>query len=76
MMWQPIETAPKDHTNILLAYRVEHGDELWVGNGYYETGLMSDGIYVGWMCEDMENCIPTHWMPLPDPPALGEKKDD
>lgn len=61
--WQPIETAPKDGTEILAygrkqdgAYFVafEYGD--WWCAGPWDEG---------W-CE--LNHAPTHWMPLPEPP--------
>jgi hypothetical protein len=64
MEWQPIETAPKDGTDVLL----------WVPDGTYFS-LMMTGSYEG---EDMGWCDnargspgfdPTHWMPLPPPPT-------
>jgi hypothetical protein len=59
--WQPIETAPKDGTRLLLIIdHGEHGDKIW-------TGLWADGWAVSY--GKPENA-PTHWKPLPQPPAI------
>ena len=56
-MWQPIETAPKGGSSILLAT---------------PKGLIADGFWSpvygvwSWPYVMVE---PTHWMPLPDPPG-------
>lgn len=68
MTWQPIETAPKDGTEILVA-RAGYGmavvsfrDGEWCNAG--EWCFAGD---VGWGGSmDVE---PTHWMPLPEPPS-------
>lgn len=61
--WQPIETAPKDHTRLLLMvppYGVScgHFDCLW------ENGTER------WVMHSVLNksATPTHWMHLPAPP--------
>lgn len=64
--WQPIATAPKDGTRMLVActngavYAVRWGplpDDGWVVVG-------GSDLSVGRVRR-----IPTHWMPLPQPPS-------
>lgn len=66
MTWQPISTAPKDGTHILL----------WVGTtyrGYWATfsdnGAWDDPLLY-WQKADtaFSPLTPTHWQPLPPPP--------
>ena len=62
--WQPIETAPKDGTKIIV---FDHYDGVviarwrmrWPESGY--EWIEATG-------EEYENYRPTHWMPLPEPP--------
>ena len=67
--WRPIETAPKDGTEILL-YCPEW-DTPYLG----AWGHAEDSILDGWMSPDVLPLkwtelveSPTHWMPLPAPP--------
>ena len=58
--WQPIETAPKDGTSILLGWSgVDAQCGRWVRSGY-RNGFWADhgAIFTN----------PTHWQPLPAPP--------
>jgi hypothetical protein len=57
MTWQPIKTAPKDATEILLWC----SDEGTIRMGWF-TSLKWVGGYMA------KECDPTHWMPLPLPP--------
>lgn len=73
-MWQPISTAPRDGTSILVW---THHDEVEVSSWYQTKGdtyepipgteaysLVKDKVfYEGW-----NSNTPTHWMPLPAPP--------
>lgn len=69
MTWQPIETAPKDGTLILLS---SPGGVVWQGS-YKE--IKHANCY-GWSRFNSEDVgwHPTHWQPLPAPPVEGDKK--
>jgi hypothetical protein len=67
--WQPIETAPKDGTFVML----------WVGGDYpahcARFEIWKDGS-AGWVASNhggVWTCVQfgtaTHWMPLPAPPV-------
>ena len=75
--WQPIETAPKDGTEIFLhcpgstrpkigSWRVDglmsERGEMWLDDSYDDFST------------SFESCPldPTHWMPLPTPPDSGK----
>jgi hypothetical protein len=63
--WQPIETAPKDGTDMLV-YQ----------NGCFDVASVwwiDDNGDAVWFNGDVV-VYPTHWMPLPDPPDDGEEK--
>lgn len=60
MEWQPIETAPKDGTPVLL-YATPRMEV-----GYWNVAVTDVGI-TGWY-PSMYWRRPTHWMPLPEPP--------
>lgn len=70
--WQPITTAPRDGTNILLA----HGNDITSGkwarpNGFNPLVTMLAGDEGGYWCHTGSAFPfkPTHWMPLPSPPV-------
>lgn len=67
--WQPIETAPKDGTAILVWFEPEVWDvvfwssqrQQWCqGTGGWGSDRWSDADAEG-----------AHWMPLPDPPQVA-----
>lgn len=63
--WQPIETAPKDGTNVLLCC-YNNGKYVSIHMACYAKGV--DGNY-RWYGE--YDGYETHWMPLPAPPKQG-----
>jgi len=75
--WQPIETAPKNATQVLI-YSPERCANCtpnsagmhaahWEG-GHWITGrLVKGGVTLE------PNHEPTHWMPLPSPPVTGKE---
>ena len=54
--WQPIETAPKASTYVLLYYRDEVRADL------------RNRIWVGMVGQDIKHKLASHWQPLPEPP--------
>lgn len=75
--WQPIETAPKDGTKILV-YATRFG---WEECGYQVVCAAWDG-FSRWKiygCAEtrhwpqwLDECTPAHWMPLPAAPEREE----
>src|SRR3974390_2617997 len=62
--WQPIETAPKDGPTIIVHRPNFDGDYIpQVGIDWWMFRLDGDC----W-ANSRENCQPTHWIPLPEPP--------
>jgi hypothetical protein len=62
--WQPIETAPKDGTKVLLFCNPCGAG---VGLFHLRRKLWVLGDPNELEAEDI--IFPTHWMPLPEPPA-------
>jgi hypothetical protein len=71
--WQPIETAPRDST-VVLVYRADAGVfTAWFTNPGFALGLPDDEWTEDeWWSTDgtdlQGDLMPTHWMPLPAPP--------
>ena len=73
--WQPIETAPKDGSTILVCGpRLLHAHGFGMATVHWQMDH-EDGI-PWWKIEDgkfgpydLRGPSPTHWMPLPDPPS-------
>jgi hypothetical protein len=71
--WQPIETAPKDGTLVLLF--IEDFHYVTVAWFCIATGLWPSNDAFN---DDREPCnvgLPTHWMPLPAPPKRPQVTD-
>jgi hypothetical protein len=74
--WQPIETAPKDGTLVLLLDI--HGNHRIGG---YELNCQNRKWGTGWEGGDWDFKIdfdpqPTHWMPLPQPPQTKKAQNN
>lgn len=83
--WQPIETAPKDGTEIIGCFCCDYGYQekptvygpwtiAWDGKKWRSSWDGSEVIDS--QCDfgtdyKSPDCEPTHWMPLPSPPREG-----
>ena len=77
--WQPIETAPKDGTFVLLhcPSGLETGavtvGAYWKADERKPDGRFAKGHWDGWLGMDADClsawCEPLHWQALPKPPA-------
>lgn len=72
--WQPIETAPKDGTTILVWFK-QHGamTVCWGDRDYnhtseYAVWLVDDHKHGPYPVRGYSRGDDTHWMPLPAPP--------
>lgn len=64
--WQPIETAPKDETEIILYFRGWH--KAITGHWCHDAGMPIGGYWYSDWCHTDDDDVPTHWMPLPSKP--------
>lgn len=58
-LWQPIETAPSDDTDVLVL----------CGEGFIWVASFYHGLWWFNQRDDIHR-TPTHWMPLPEGPKL------
>lgn len=81
--WQPIETAPKDGTDIIVycgpscdpMYGIAHWSE--AVDAVYAEGQSAEtkqemtraGWVMWWQADAMKHQWPTHWRPIPDGPS-------
>lgn len=72
MDWQPIETAPRDGSLIMVA---NPNSGVWMAwyKAVYQSGFCPNNPWQSAMLNHDHlskngSWIPTHWMPLPDPP--------
>jgi hypothetical protein len=68
--WQPIESAPFNESVLIFIPSSEH-----YGPGIWRAIRVNMGTGIRWhattiaMGRDLSGeCLPTHWMPLPEPP--------
>ena len=73
-MWQPIETAPKDETTVLLAGGIIPGQYVG-GEGWPDEIVAASFDGFDWEIVSYDYGAgsvryenPTHWQPLPEPP--------
>jgi len=65
MKWQPIETAPKDGTDIILLWHTQRGGPKPI------VGHWAGDLAKYWYCYSVHNPTKvTRWMPLPELPKL------
>jgi len=71
--WQPIDTAPKDGTAILIwpAKSSFYGDDTI---SYIVRWQDWKGCWIEASGEEYDTFYPTHWMPLPAPPKMENEK--
>lgn len=88
--WQPIETAPKDGRMVVVLGKSDGLETHRIACAFWFQWEVGDWYYSPQnIDEDFEGCrsldfIPTHWMPLPEPPegelvmtrTLNDKLDD
>jgi hypothetical protein len=75
--WQPISTAPKDGTEIMVlnthddnhGYCTEKGQ---IGIAYWGKALSKERWCSTVCCDGVSYFEPTHWMPLPPLAETGE----
>jgi hypothetical protein len=67
MNWEPIETAPKDGTQILV-YCGDVWAVVYWWDGYGGVWRVAADVN-GWNESDELSSTPTHWMSLPEPPT-------
>jgi hypothetical protein len=73
--WQPIETAPKDGTVILLGCpavgAMKDPESRRVFEGLWHKGQKTFTSVNGFLLLT----VATHWMPLPDPPSQSDASE-
>lgn len=69
--WQPIETAPKDGTSIIIY--PGWGTPPRAIEAHWRAGKRHSGWHCNWTWAPRD---PTNWQPLPDPPANPAEPDE
>jgi hypothetical protein len=68
-IWQPIETAPRDGTTVLLYFPDAGKSQIDVG--YWIEWEVGDANWSNEWTDAEIDCDPSHWMPLPEPPEAA-----
>lgn len=76
-MWKPIDTAPKDGTQILICMAFDADIRpiqrdifgLFVHRAAWWGDDVGWNVYNSQPCEQPAFFEPTHWMPIPEPPS-------
>ncbi|WP_424137329.1 hypothetical protein [Roseomonas chloroacetimidivorans] len=63
MDWQPISTAPRNGTHVILCKRRRTDGSYEVGEGFYDDWAKA------WAWADERMTHPDLWQPMPEPPA-------
>ena len=69
--WQPIETAPRDGSNILLANKAGVAEGGWLTDIDHGADWEGQIGAAGFWRADGTDWPDTHWQPLPLPPTQG-----
>lgn len=69
--WQTMDTAPRDGTRILIASGNDDQPDVVFWDAAYADGGFYQNSATAWLNGSSEqmDVDPTHWMPLPTPPA-------
>lgn len=71
--WQPIETAPKDGTDVFLFFPLEGLDHEVFATRVIASHRGGHWVFQGRAVRGYSDALqPTHWMPLPSPPNGGK----
>lgn len=69
--WQPIETAPRDGSEVILSDGHSVGAGFWHdGSGCFRAGEGTFWEMDRGSLSTARNAGATHWMPLPEPPSV------
>ena len=68
--WQPIETAPKDGSQIVIYWPYWSSDPFIANYSGDSGGWEGERCLTPTHAEAYPERQPTHWMPLPKPPAV------
>lgn len=75
MNWRPIDTAPLDGTNIIIAVQNRTNTDFIIGEAYFAPESYNNDWWWANTCYSdshggpvSEINHPSYWMPLPEPP--------